>query len=764
MTEGNSWKLLGIRVLGVWLALSAGACSHGEKARLGTADFASRFGASRDKAKDLEYPELLSKLRIKPGKDQQLPFDPTAVRYFAEADKALGLVDAERRAFRQNGFVMVDQGSNLSMGLAYLEIYKADLPVFVSADSILHALHRSYDTILMELEDSALIPNLDAALAAIEGEICPLARVPGLRESVNDLALFAAVVRNLLAGVNPASDAQLRFPPACGETSLNEVLGKIGRLQPDWQSESDTSLYGRSRIVDWSQFRPRGHYVKSPELEAYFRAMMWMGRADLAWNFSTERELRDAALLVLLARKSGQSRRLAAMSHVLDFMVGRADSSGLAEMEAVLKLAKIDQPDGLASSEGLARLRVAIGKVPMTEQQIRSQSLDTALLSTQETPLPSAFQLFGQRFVLDAFVLSKLVYDSIVFHEQKQDRRMPTGLDVMAALGSNEAVFQLEPEIRKFNYAANLLAARQLIDGLPKAEWQSNIYIGWLDGLRQLFPQPDSDQFPHVMRSREWQRKQLQTTLATWAELRHDTILYAKQPYSMSIVCEYPEGYVEPYPAFYGALKDLARDAAALLGNNDLDPPDASLADTARFRRRRNAEFFDGFGKTMDQLQTIALKELHAQPLDAEEKKFLKDVIVEHEANRGCGGIGIPKYYTGWYTKLYYGGGALERDPTVADVHTDPDSGLFLEEGVGDARFLVIAIDNQQNHAVYVGPAYSYYEFTSPTRLTDEEWERQIATTPPPGFTAGFVIPPTKRSMAYPAPPPLPTPPLPPTE
>ena len=63
---------------------------------------------------------------------------------------------------------------------------------------------------------------------------------------------------------------------------------------------------------------------------------------------------------------------------------------------------------------------------------------------------------------------------------------------------------------------------------------------------------------------------------------------------------------------------------------------------------------------------------------------------------------------------------------------------------------LVIAIDNQQNHAVYVGPAYSYYEFTSRTRLTDEEWSTKMATTPPPGFTAGFVIPPTKRSMVYP--------------
>ena len=58
----------------------------------------------------------------------------------------------------------------------------------------------------------------------------------------------------------------------------------------------------------------------SPKPEAYFPAMMWLGRADLAWRLDVDRELRDAGLLV---RKTGQSNRLAAMSGVLDFMVGR---------------------------------------------------------------------------------------------------------------------------------------------------------------------------------------------------------------------------------------------------------------------------------------------------------------------------------------------------------------------------------------------------------------------------------------------------------
>lgn len=51
----------------------------------------------------------------------------------------------------------------------------------------------------------------------------------------------------------------------------------------------------------------------------------------------------------------------------------------------------------------------------------------------------------------------------------------------------------------------------------------------------------------------------------------------------------------------------------------------------------------------------------------------------------------------------------------------------MLEEATGDTNFVVVAVDNQNDRAVYAGPVYSYYEFTSPTRLTDEVWRARIS-------------------------------------
>jgi hypothetical protein len=57
----------------------------------------------------------------------------------------LQLTDAELALYRDSGVVSVDHGQRYSMGSAYYAIYTRDLPLLITSDSILHALHRSYD-------------------------------------------------------------------------------------------------------------------------------------------------------------------------------------------------------------------------------------------------------------------------------------------------------------------------------------------------------------------------------------------------------------------------------------------------------------------------------------------------------------------------------------------------------------------------------------------------------------------------------------------
>jgi hypothetical protein len=269
----------------------------------------------------------------------------------------------------------------------------------------------------------------------------------------------------------------------------------------------------------------------------------------------------------------------------------------------------------------------------------------------------------------------------------------------------------------------------------------------WLDCLRTLHADMgEHKRFPQAMRTKAWQMKQLQTQLGSWAELRHDTILYAKQSYTARPSCEYPAGYVEPYPEFYARVKYFADEAARLFAAaefpGDQPVPSEEKGVPQMTQKDRFVTFFKKMGETVGTLESLAKKELAGEPFSDADKLFIKKTV----DIRG-GGSGPPRY-DGWYCDLFYKRlECADWSPVVAGVHTDPESRQCLEVAVGDAMLGVIAIDNDGDRMVYVGPLYSYYEFRQPVenRLTDPDWGQMIYSgkaPPRPEWTKTFAAPP----------------------
>jgi Protein of unknown function (DUF3160) len=696
--------------------------------------------------------DLEKELAIQPAKDPPLSFDPTSIRYFKEVVDRLQLTREEQSILRSQGVVSVDHVQRYSMASSYHAIYTRDLPVLITTDSILHALHRSYDEILKELEVRLFSETIRRTLTAT---VTPLERKSQaykddrLWESARDVDVYVTVALNLLEGggaEGAPAELAIRSKLPDDDPRVEEQLRNIDSL-----NLREANINGSTAKVDFTQFRPRGHYTESKELQRYFRTLMWLGRADLGFVVTppkdestpasdADRGLRDAALLTMLVDDSGSRQALDAMSGVIDFLVGRADNLRLDQMSSALASTGIKNALKLADGRALATLRKAVAG--LGDQQIRSQAL-TAEREGKETMPPSVFQLFGQRFLIDSFVLSKVVFDSIQYKGEQPNRQMPSGRDVMAALGNNEAVRLLEPELEQYKYSTNLYSARKLIDGYSKEEWQKSVYGLWLDTLRTLDDTP-SGHFPEAMRREAWRRKHLETQLASWAELRHDTILYGKQSYS-SAACEYPEGYVEPYPNFFSKLRELSDQAGQKIGSMDV-AFGPKLETTAKNLRDGYVAFFQRFGETMELLELLARKELAAKPFSTDETWFLKRTI-----DVSGGGSGPPRY-DGWYPRLLYGGDPMKYKPVVADVHSAPNDGTVLQEAVGDVNFLVVAVDNEKDRALYVGPAYSYYEFagTMNDRLTDETWQAMIEQgrlPPRPAWTNVFRGKPVARTL-----------------
>jgi hypothetical protein len=324
-----------------------------------------------------------------------------------------------------------------------------------------------------------------------------------------------------------------------------------------------------------------------------------------------------------------------------------------------------------------------------------------------------------------------------------------------SVLGNDHVVPDLtarmqDPAGRKFrdglNYQHNLAAVRNVVDSLKPALWEENLYTSWLGSLRELSKPTTDTKYPEAMRTHAWAMKTLNAQLASWTQLRHDTVLYAKQSYTVGVSCYYPAGFVEPVPEFWTRMEQMAQRGADLLAKTPIaDQPGVQFG---KDRQQRYVSFLRNFAKTMGVLKGIAVKELAQQELTKEETQFLEDVV---EIHRGCGG---PPSFSGWYPGLLFDGGdkAMRWDALVADVHTDVpspvvgDPGCVLHQGVGNIDLLVVAIDNGKDRMVYVGPVLSHYEFEMPevNRKSDSEWQKDInlgKLPPRPEWTRGYLVP-----------------------
>jgi hypothetical protein len=218
----------------------------------------------------------------------------------------------------------------------------------------------------------------------------------------------------------------------------------------------------------------------------------------------------------------------------------------------------------------------------------------------------------------------------------------------------------------------------------------------------------------------------LNTQLASWAELRHDNLLYAKQSYSGIPSCEYPDGYVDPYPALFARLKQLATLAAEKL---TLVLPSASTS--------RAVSYFKQFADVSLRLETLATEELTGAARTADDLAFLNDAVSTKTDSSGCSTVTFP---TGWYAGLFYEQeDALKAAPTIADVHTQPADaagntvGRVLHVATGNPRLMVVSVDSCEGPRAFAGVVSAYFEQTTTDfqRRTDKDFALDLESGNP---------------------------------
>jgi hypothetical protein len=495
---------------------------------------------------------------------------------------------------------------------------------------------------------------------------------------------------------------------------------------------------------DYSQYVPRGHYTRNEDFERYFRAMMWYGRMSFHLGNPYDpdvgpRETRSALLVVraLYTIEAGDEPALDVWDRIYEptaFFVGAADDLTVYDYAAVANEVYGGLPDGFALADD-TKLDAFIEAA----KELRPPAIVGGFVTdTQDAEeMTMGFRFMGQRFIPDSYMFQQLVYDQVKGYRGSDApftmspsgvgpiRGFPRGLDVPAVLGSARAldILTTEGDTDYDGYDEQLAKLQGEFAALPDEQWTSNLYWSWLFTLRPLLDEK-GDGYPYFMQSPAWADKDLHTWLGSWTELRHDTILYAKQSYTVFAESAAPppepvHGYVEPQPEVYARLAALTAQMQSGLGDRGL-------------LNEEVAERLAQMEQLLLSLKIISEKELRGESLTEEEY-----ALIRHIGDTLEGLTTFSEEVEGKVTSE-----ADERMALVADVHTDSNTGLVLEEGVGDAFPIYVIVMVEGEQVVTMGGVFSYYEFKQPMsdRLTDEAWQEVSPRPDQPAWTGSFIV------------------------
>jgi hypothetical protein len=349
----------------------------------------------------------------------------------------------------------------------------------------------------------------------------------------------------------------------------------------------------------------------------------------------------------------------------------------------IAELARRAQITDLGAADAADKLRAVIGDGFRRTARLH-------YMPPGSSELPAITTLLGARTVPDTVAMRLLM------NTETPDREVVRGGDLAYLLGNDRGLAYLSPDLAQFpGLRANLDQARKIVAGAPRP---GDLYTAWLDAIRAL-ARPVDGAAPSFTRTEAFADLRYNSTLAAYAQLRHNYVLIAGQPYGEG-GCEIPDGYVEPAPEVYDALAHYAELGARALG---------PLARSAATR-----DYFARLGNVARVLAKISRIELAGQPLPVEAQRFLGMV-----SEIGPYGSDGRPTYTGWYFDLFVDrSDAIDRPDLVADYATS-QSGVG-HVGVELPVLAIVAVDTGGGPRAMIGPVARAYETWRTGRRLDD--------------------------------------------
>ncbi len=611
-----------------------------------------------------------------------------------------GFTENQKKSLYENGFVVLKPGKYPDIKMHHLyESSEYDyIPMFITVDSALNMYHLFFNDSLKYIEANSLYDELckftknmlSKSLRYYNDE-----KYNGLKEELETITVYFAVSNTLLGQetivpneVQSLADKELAL--------INEAkqLIKSPLLQYD---------------LDYTQYTVRGHYTGNEKLESYFRAMMWYGNTafpltevkkdeEVLKVDSTVKALIMSSLILEDIEEQSDLKSWEDVYYITALYAGNSDDLNVLDYREMITNVYGKNPDILIYKDETYYSKLLEEAKKLSEPQIVNKAVSYNMPSNRQ------FRMMGQRYTMDGDIMQNLM--------KPFKRPVPSGLDVAAAFGNERAEKILDqyykPKELWCEYETELNKLKDQIINTSEDAWKSNLYSGWLCTLKSTGVSfENTEGMPQFMRSQMWTDKNINSMLGSYAELKHDTVLYSKQPCAEMGGYEPPLApyhYVEPNVDVYSKLLWQAK----------------STKENLRVKGLLNgkiAEILDDMIEMEEILITCSIKELNNELLTEEEYDklgyyggLIDSITVSLEYMMQDAGIDCEKSYT---TAL------------VSDVATVFGGG-YLELGTGFPCEIYVLCNFNGVPYIAKGAVYSYYEFMFGERLTDEKWHEML--------------------------------------
>ena len=627
--------------------------------------------------------------------------------------------------------------------------------IFITTDLASHSQHLIFDRMLQHTEEVIFTPRL---LKITDDFIDALEKNTDAPEPHKQNAIMYFQVAQALLRAAPEKkesddwDRQVEYK----EKNLEEILQDypqpvVDNVKLIMEASGDKdAIFGNAE--DFSQYKPRGHYTKNGILKAYFRANMWYGRmhfviAQSDFDSNTNeltRKMEPVALLIVdTVRKNPELySEWTQLADPITDLIGLSDDLGFSDVLPLWTQQKVEN-----FSDWSSDLKNLQDFMKLCHEKLRPPAIQGNSVWTGPS---EGWRFLGQRFTWDSYIHDRITPPRLEGNlpGYEDTLALPSGLHISKVFGSVWADKTLE----KTQYS-KITGLKKRLYELQK-EFASNDEVFWNQTyynqvLNQIRTQAIFEQGSgfYFTQSPLWGLKVQLSALGTWAELRHDTILYVKQSYAerggggdieptfRTEPIPLPINYIEPNIPFWKAS------LASVKGLQDVYNR-YNLLDSENKRALES------------------LSEVYQKALDIAEKEA-KDEAITEEENKW---IATVSFLLGRLVLIYNSGDVITdynqlKMACIADVFTNSEIELCLETAVGTPYRLYIPLnDGQGGKRISVGYGFSYYEFAQAqsNRLSDEEWKEVVYAKDanlsqyiPEWLDKNYILTPDVKSFEY---------------